>query len=214
MTIYNGSTTADPIIGVYSGTQTIGTITAANTSGCLTLRFVTNGSVGLAGFEANILCESPCQDIEALIENVVPEISPTGVLVINQGDNVSFEGNANFSIDGTGASYDWDFGDGTPANGNSVDHTFNTIGTFIVTLTVTDTNPFGCLDDTTLTVQVLGDYIEVDDTTFTTTELVEDVLIDSPCADVSNILTSTGSDFGSTNGIAYFSSNGENFPFH
>ncbi len=213
LTIYNGSTTADPIIGVYSGTQTIGTITASNTSGCLTLRFVTNGGVNLAGFEANILCESPCQDIEALIENVVPEISPTGVLVINQGDNVSFEGNANFSIDGTGASYDWDFGDGTPANGNSVDHTFNTIGTFIVTLTVTDTNPFGCLDDTTLTVQVLGDYIEVDDTTFTTTELVEDVLIDSPCADVSNILTSTGSDFGSTNGIAYFSSNGENFPF-
>ena len=150
LTIYNGSTTADPIIGVYSGTQTIGTITASNTSGCLTLRFVTNGSVGLAGFEANILCESPCQDIEALIENVVPEISPTGVLVINQGDNVSFEGNANFSIDGTGASYDWDFGDGTPANGNSVDHTFNTIGTFIVTLTVTDTNPFGCLDDLSL----------------------------------------------------------------
>ena len=213
LTIYNGSTTSDPIIGTYSGTQTIGTITASNTSGCLTLRFVTNGGVNLAGFEANILCESPCQDIEALIENVVPEISPTGVLVINQGDNVSFEGNANFSIDGTGASYDWDFGDGTSANGTLVDHTFNTIGTFTVTLTIMDTNPFGCFDETTLTVQVLGDYIEVDDTTFTMTELVEDVLIDSPCADVSSIETSTGSDFGSTNGIAYFSSNGENFPF-
>ena len=213
LTIYNGSTTSDPIIGTYSGTQTIGTITASNTSGCLTLRFVTNGGVNLAGFEANILCESPCQDIEALIENVVPEISPTGVLVINQGDNVSFEGNANFSIDSTGASYDWDFGDGTTSNGTLVNHTFNTIGTFTVILTVTDNNPFGCLDETTLTVQVLGDYIEVDETTFTMTELIEGVLIDSPCADVSNIETSTGSDFGSTNGIAYFSSNGENFPF-
>ena len=72
LTIYNGSTTSDPIIGTYSGTQTIGTITASNTSGCLTLRFVTNGGVNLAGFEANILCESPCQDIEAHIENLVP----------------------------------------------------------------------------------------------------------------------------------------------
>ena len=213
LTIYNGTTTADPVLGIYSGTQSIGTITAANTSGCLTLRFVSSAGVNLAGFEANISCESPCQDIEALIENVIPAINSTGVLVINQGDNVSFGGNANFSIDGTGASYDWDFGDGASANGTSVNHPFNSVGTFTVTLTVTDTNPLDCSDDITLSVQVLGDYIKVDDTRFTNVELVEDVLIDSPCADVSNIVTSTGSDFGSTNGIAYFSSNGENFPF-
>ena len=213
LTIFNGTTTSDPILGTYSGTQTLGTITAANTSGCSTLRFVSKGGVHMAGFAATISCESPCQDIEALIENVIPAVSPTGVLVIGQGDNVIFDGTANFSIDGTGASYDWDFGDGNTAEGTSVNNTFTTIGTYTVTLTVTDSNSLGCSDTTTLTVQVLGDYIEVDETTFTTNELVEDVLIDSPCADISNIVTSTGSDFGSTNGIAYFSSNGENFPF-
>ena len=57
LTIFNGTTTSDPILGTYSGTQTLGTITADNTSGCLTLRFVSNGGVNTAGFAANISCE-------------------------------------------------------------------------------------------------------------------------------------------------------------
>ena len=57
LTIFNGTTTSDPILGTYSGTQTLGTITADNTSGCLTLRFVSNGGVNTAGFAANISCD-------------------------------------------------------------------------------------------------------------------------------------------------------------
>ena len=48
---------------------------------------------------------------------------------------------------------------------------------------------------------------------YTVQELVEDVLIDSPCSLVSNITFSTGTDFGSTNGIGYFEQNGSDFPF-
>uniref|UniRef100_UPI00261360E4 choice-of-anchor L domain-containing protein n=1 Tax=uncultured Lacinutrix sp. TaxID=574032 RepID=UPI00261360E4 len=50
-------------------------------------------------------------------------------------------------------------------------------------------------------------------TQYTVTELVEDVLVNSPCSSISNVTSSTGIDFGSDNGIGYFEANGSNFPF-
>ncbi|MFY8187568.1 MAG: choice-of-anchor L domain-containing protein, partial [Flavobacterium sp.] len=55
--------------------------------------------------------------------------------------------------------------------------------------------------------------ISVSQTLYTTQELVEDVLLNSTCATVSNIITSTGTNFESTNGIGYFNKNGSSFPF-
>ena len=136
-----------------------------------------------------------------------------GNLVINQGDSVNFTGDATFSLDGTGATYDWDFGDGSVDSGQNVSHNFSTIGTFTVTLNVTDNNPTGCSDSTTIVVQVLGPYLLVDQSTYTVEELVQDILVNSACAEISNIEFSTGTNFGSTNGIGYFSGNGVSFPF-
>jgi len=48
---------------------------------------------------------------------------------------------------------------------------------------------------------------------YTITELVTDVLIDSECSQAFNVTYSTGSDFGSTNGIGYFDANGSSWPF-
>ena len=50
-------------------------------------------------------------------------------------------------------------------------------------------------------------------TLYTIEELVTDVLIDSECNQSFNITSSTGIDFGSTNGIGYFESNGSSWPF-
>ena len=44
-------------------------------------------------------------------------------------------------------------------------------------------------------------------------QLVEDVLLNSTCAAVGNITSSTGTNFSSTNGIGYFNKNGSDFPF-
>ncbi|NNK87257.1 MAG: T9SS type B sorting domain-containing protein [Flavobacteriaceae bacterium] len=55
--------------------------------------------------------------------------------------------------------------------------------------------------------------VVVDETTYTVEELVTDILIDSPCANVSNITWSTGTDFGSVNGIAFFEEPLGAFPF-
>ena len=48
---------------------------------------------------------------------------------------------------------------------------------------------------------------------YTVEELVIDVMIDSECNQASNITSITGTDFGSTNGIGYFESNGSEWPF-
>ncbi|AUC82868.1 choice-of-anchor L domain-containing protein [Lacinutrix sp. Bg11-31] len=55
--------------------------------------------------------------------------------------------------------------------------------------------------------------ITVDIAQYTVTELVEDILVNSPCSTISNVTSSTGTDFGSDNGIGYFEANGSGFPF-
>ncbi|WP_264510691.1 T9SS type B sorting domain-containing protein [Flavobacterium sp. N1719] len=54
--------------------------------------------------------------------------------------------------------------------------------------------------------------ITVDQNTYTVPQLVNNVLINSPCVTAQNITWRTGSNFGSTNGIAYFSNSNSNFP--
>ncbi|MDC0635677.1 choice-of-anchor L domain-containing protein, partial [Flavobacteriaceae bacterium] len=215
LTIYNGDDNTASILGNYSGTNTPGQVIATNTSGCLTLTFQSNGSISAGGFAATISCATPCQDIEAIIAATDPPTGLGGNLVINQGDSVNFTGDATFSLDGTGATYDWDFGDGSVDSGQNVSHNFSTIGTFTVTLNVTDSNPTGCSDSTTIVVQVLGPYLLVDQTTYTVEELVQDILINSSCVEITGIQSSTGEDFGTNegNGIGYFSGNGVSFPF-
>ena len=50
-------------------------------------------------------------------------------------------------------------------------------------------------------------------TTQTPSQLINDVLISSPCFIATNVVASTGTNFGSTNGIGYFSNVNPNFPF-
>ena len=51
------------------------------------------------------------------------------------------------------------------------------------------------------------------DTSLSTQELVQDVLINGTCAETSNFISSTGTDFGFDNGIAFFDASGTDFPF-
>ena len=55
--IYNGPSTASPLIGTYTGTNNPGTV--VGTSGCITVRFTSDGSITAAGFTAAISCSTP-----------------------------------------------------------------------------------------------------------------------------------------------------------
>ncbi|MBQ0770017.1 MAG: choice-of-anchor L domain-containing protein, partial [Bizionia sp.] len=219
LTVYDGNDTTAPILDVLSGTGAAafpGTIqaSAANTSGCLTFVFVSNGSGNTSGWAATIDCLVPCQTITPSIDSTTPAANGAGNVIIADGDTVTFDGSAVFSDDGTGATYSWNFGDGTAAViGESVSHVFNGFGNYTVTLTVSDTNPTGCSEQITITVIIPSPYIQVSTTDYTIEQLVTDVLIDSPCAVVSNVTSSTGTDFGSVNGIGSFVSTGGTFGF-
>ncbi|MBX0287613.1 PKD domain-containing protein [Halomicroarcula sp. F28] len=54
------------------------------------------------------------------------------------GRTVSFDASGSNSPEGSISSYEWDFGDGSTASGETVEHTYDTGGFYDVALTVTD----------------------------------------------------------------------------
>jgi uncharacterized repeat protein (TIGR01451 family) len=49
-------------------------------------------------------------------------------------------------------------------------------------------------------------------TQYTPSELITNILLDNPCVDVTNITSSTGTNYGSVNGIGYFTNTNPTFP--
>ena len=65
---------------------------------------------------------------------------------------VAFNASNSSDSDGSITSYAWDFKDGSTGNGQSINHTFSSIGSYNVLLTVTDNE--GASDSTTKTINV------------------------------------------------------------
>jgi len=157
LTVYNGPDDTFDLFDEFSGQDVtdgpgmiVASLTAidpggvANPDGCLTFVFVTNTSANTSGWLAEISCFEPCQDIEAALDSTIPAANADDVVRICQGGEVTFNGSATFSNDGTGATYAWDFGDNTTGNGESVTHTYTDAGIYEAILVVTDTNPEVC----------------------------------------------------------------------
>jgi len=53
-------------------------------------------------------------------------------------ETISFDASSSYDSDGSVVSYFWDFGDGTNATGVTTTHSYTAVGTYTVTLTVTD----------------------------------------------------------------------------
>lgn len=71
----------------------------------------------------------------AITPNVPPQASFT---YTKSGLNGTFDGSTSVDVDGSIASYNWDFGDGGSATGVNATHTFPDTGTYTVRLSVTD----------------------------------------------------------------------------
>lgn len=142
--IYDGDDVTAPLIATLSGGT--GSIVRAsdigtNSSGCLTVQFISDGGGEGQGWEATISCEIPCQKIESTVATL-PAMNTDGNVEILETETVEFSSTTTFSQDGTNATYVWDFGDGNTASGENATHTYPNAGTYTVTLTVTD--PDGC----------------------------------------------------------------------
>jgi len=72
----------------------------------------------------------------------VTNMPPTGLRVISEGEffkgvETSFHGEA-YDVEADALTYRWDFGDGATAEGDEVTHTYKALGSYNVTLVVTD----------------------------------------------------------------------------
>ncbi len=158
MYIYDGPDTNAPLIGTYNGSLPadspgIVSPTPANTSGCLTIEFTSDGFTNRPGWAATITCFTPCQNINAVFVSSNPPRDPvTNEIEACQNDPITFNGDGVFSNTGAGAVYTWDFGDGTTDVGQTVNHSYVAEGYYQVGLSITD--PLGCSSSNTISVFV------------------------------------------------------------
>uniref|UniRef100_UPI00069AFEB6 PKD domain-containing protein n=1 Tax=Kordia zhangzhouensis TaxID=1620405 RepID=UPI00069AFEB6 len=187
MNIYDGDDTTAPLFGSFTGTTAPGIVIAtnSNTTGCITIEFTSDAAGVNIGWAATISCVTPCQTIISQLDSSVPAADANNIIEICQGDSVTFNGSATFTSDGTGAQYQWDFGDGNSAMGQSVTHTFPNPGAYIVNLNVTDTN--NCTND-----NLINQVVRVSTTPdFTGTAANDDIICFGESTDIAGVVTPT-----------------------
>ncbi|WP_456438053.1 PKD domain-containing protein, partial [Psychroserpens sp.] len=194
LTIYDGPDNTFPSLGSFSGGNNPGVVEATTPSGCLTIEFVSNATGTTTGWEADIACLTPCQSIVANLDSTNPAFDVNNIVIADVNEVITFNASGIFSINGAGATYTWDFGDGTSDTGSTVTHPYTTAGLFTVTLVITDTNPSGCssTNNINLTAQIGASspgnpFVEAGD----------DIVID--CADNCTDITAEFLEIGETN---------------
>ncbi len=167
--VYDGPSTASPLIGVYSGNATLNGVSFQSTSasGCLTFNFISNATLNQNGWAATVSCALGCQSVVATLDSVVPTPDTTALKIIRacKGSQIDFFGSANFPQTGTyynqsiaTSTFTWKSGDGFVFTGQNASHIFNTNGTFDVNLIVKDT--IGCPDTVLATRVVISEVPE------------------------------------------------------
>ena len=162
--VFDGPTIASPLIGAYnSGSHPNGFFVQAsfqnNPSGCLTLRFRSNGSSEGTGWDANVACGNPQQPfvphMHAYINGTGPDaLNPadTGYVDVCFGDSILFVAdpafpyalevtNTGYSQNAGNCSYQWTIGGVGQFNNDSVWFTPPARAGYFIDLRITDIFP-------------------------------------------------------------------------
>lgn len=163
--IYDGPNTTSPLIGAYNNNNTLFLFpvyaTAANPSGCLTLKFKSDGAATGGGWDAEIFCMVACQVVLSGLDSIATTPHPSDSMYIDicYGDTINFSGNGIFpqnnliySQSNATSTFIWNFGDGTIDTGQVIPHYYNTIRGYNVDLVVIDVN--GCISMNALGIRV------------------------------------------------------------
>lgn len=157
--VYNGSTTAAPLIGTYTGAVGPGYVQGNNASGCLTFVFTSDASGNAPGWLASIACGLPCQTVIADV--TTGPVDADGIVNVCQGSNITYNGigiypqnNIHYAQSNATSTFEWNFGDGNTATGQTVSNNFTTPGIYNVDLVVTDVNGCVSTNDININVQV------------------------------------------------------------
>jgi gliding motility-associated-like protein len=163
--VYDGPNTTSPLIGWYNNTNALVQFPVVasimNPSGALTVRFVSDTAATGSGWEVFISCAKACQVVNAALDSLATTPHPDDSLYIDLclGDTVTFVGSALFPQNNyvynqsvNSCTYIWDFGDGTTATGQTINHYYNFVRGYNVTLDVFDT--LGCQSMNFLRIRV------------------------------------------------------------
>ena len=105
-------------------------------------------------------------------EDRPPKAALAGDLTTAAGQSLKFDGTKSTDPDADPLTYAWDFGDGTTATGPTPSHTYSSVGTFLVQLTVSD--PFGGRSTATLHVGVSDTAPTIDPSSFAAPDVFAD----------------------------------------
>lgn len=171
--VYDGDNIATaPIIACFtlSSPIEVGTeyrTSVANTSGCMTFQFFSDGDAsGSNTFDFLLDCKAPCKDVFANIDSLIPQgYFENGYYYVNScpGDSVLFGGSGFYPTPGgypqsdATSSFIWDFGDGDLDTGQFVYHTFEAGRIYGVSLVVEDANECYSINETQVRVRKSGE---------------------------------------------------------
>lgn len=150
LSFWDGDNTSSTSLGSYNTPPQGGVVqaTSFNASGCITVRFRSNGS-GVGNFAATITCFTPCDRPTA-----VATMSEPGPALVCVGETVNFDGTGSFAALGFDIlDYEWNFDDGTTATGNIASHSFSEPGEYVVQLNLLDDND--CVNSNVVDLQIL-----------------------------------------------------------
>ncbi len=163
--VYDGPNISAPLIGAYNNTNTLFLFpiqaSINNSSGDLTFKFKSDGAGVGTGWKGEITCIPLCQIVYAALDSIltVPTPNDSNYIDICLGDSIKFVGNGIFPQNGmvynqsnATSTFQWDFGDGTNATGQTVYHHYTTVKGYDVGLTVTDSH--GCVNTNFLSIRV------------------------------------------------------------
>ncbi|MEY5044088.1 MAG: hypothetical protein RJA19_1315 [Bacteroidota bacterium] len=160
--IYDGNSTAAPLIGQGTGNNFQGvTATASlnNPTGCLTFQFFCNNgaTAGATGWAIELSCVTPCSYPESALALVSPPAFPDnpGSVGVCPMEEVTFSGAGSQPDASPLVAWVWNWGDGSVENTSSptASHAYAEPGEYLVTLVVQDGN--GCNSSNLVPFQVL-----------------------------------------------------------
>ena len=160
LTIYDGANISAPVIGVYTGGVGPGLVTAtpSNASGCLTFVFTSDTGVNSTGWIGTIGCVLHCQDIIAN-PTFSPAPDPDGIIRICKGASITMsatgtypENNSFYAQSDATSTFIWKPQDGVTNYGQTVTHTYNNEGGYIIQLDLKDIK--GCYNSNGINQEV------------------------------------------------------------
>ena len=150
ITIYDGDSNADPLIGTYTGTELQGQDITSTLEGCITIEFI-SGAGSSGNFGAYASCGEPCERPFAIVNPT--EAQPMHACI---GEEVYLESLSSTVAEGQEiVEWVWTLGDGTidDTSGPIVSHSYNQPGLYVMNLDITDSND--CSNLNVLDYQIL-----------------------------------------------------------